>query len=132
MNTNLFRHTVLVSLMSAAMLALTATPVLAQDAIRRGDRLTGKLRLVRTNHPNGTAIVAFQIVSVPRAMPADDFCDGPARTFHIVAMDHAKTTQLRALLGKTVSLGTDDLFCSHTAWHIGDAVVMRWSALTRR
>ena len=33
MNKNLFRHTVLVSLISAAMLTLTATPVMAQDAM---------------------------------------------------------------------------------------------------
>ncbi len=33
MNKNLFRHTVLVSLISTAMLALTATPVMAQDAM---------------------------------------------------------------------------------------------------
>ncbi len=33
MNRNLFRNTVLVSLISAAMLTLTATPVMAQDAV---------------------------------------------------------------------------------------------------
>ena len=33
MNKALFRHTVLVSLISAAMLTLTSSPVMAQDAM---------------------------------------------------------------------------------------------------
>jgi hypothetical protein len=105
----------------------------AQQPIKEGDLLTGQLRLVRTKHPNGTPINAFQIVSSPRAMPAnDDSCDKPATTFHVVAMDDAKTKQLQPLVGKTVSLKAEDLFCSHTAWHIGDAVVLKWSALAPR
>jgi hypothetical protein len=31
-----------------------------------------------------------------------------------------------------VSLKADALFCSHTAWHIGDVVGSQWSGLTRR
>ena len=109
------------------------SPGLAQDAIKDGDLLSGQLRLVRTKHPNGTPINAFQIVGPPRTMPRDDdFCDKPATTFHIVAMDDAKTKQLRPLVGKTVSLKAEALFCSHTAWHIGDAVVSQWSGLTQR
>ena len=104
----------------------------AQEAIKVGDLLTGKLRLVRTKHPNGTPIGAFQIVSLPRMMPTDEFCDGAARTFQIVAMDRAATAQLRPLLGKQVSLKAEDMFCSHTAWHVGDAVVLKWTALTKR
>ena len=122
------------------LLAVTCSAVIAaapdafaQELIKNGDTLTGQLRLVREEHPNGTPINAFQIVSAPRKMPAtDDFCDGPASTFHIVAIDSTKGDQLRALLGRTVSLKADELFCSHTAWHIGDAVVLKWSALAPR
>jgi hypothetical protein len=110
-----------------------ASSSLAQDAIKDGGLLAGELRLVRTRHPNGTPINAYQVVSPPRTMPADDeFCDKPATTFHIVAMDDASTKQLRSLVGKQVSLKADVLFCSHTAWHIGDVVVTKWSGLTRR
>ena len=113
--------------------AIAAPAAMAQQAIREGDTLTGQLRLVRAKHPNGTPINAFQIVSAPRAMPAnDEFCDKPATTFHIVAMDDAKMKQLQPLVGKTVSLQAEELFCSHTAWHIGDAVVLKWSALAPR
>jgi hypothetical protein len=115
------------------LVAIAAPPSQAQEAIKDGDQLSGELRLVRTRHPNGTPINAFQIVSRPRTMPKDDeFCDRPATTFHIVAMDEAKTKQLRPLVGKKVSLKAEALFCSHTAWHIGDVVVTQWSDLTKR
>jgi hypothetical protein len=127
------RHNLAPRLAAAAVMALIASSSLAQDAIKDGDQLSGELRLVRTKHPNGTRIDAYQIVSAPRTMPAnDDFCDKPAKTFHIVAMDAAKTKQLRSLVGRKVSLKADALFCSHTAWHIGDVVVSQWSGLTRR
>jgi hypothetical protein len=129
----LLRGLVSIGLGMAAVVGSAMSTAVAQDAIREGDLLTGELRLVRTKHPNGTPIGAFQIVSLPRAMPAnDEFCDGPATTFHIAAMDDATRKQLRALIGKKVSLKAEELVCSHTAWHIGDAVVLKWSALTKR
>jgi hypothetical protein len=118
----------------AAALWLTG-PALAQEAIRDGGVLTGKLRLVHARHPNGTRIEAYQIVSVARAMPADDgFCttDKGATTFHLFAITDAARRQLKPLLGKTVTLKTDELFCSQTAWHIGDVAVSRWTLLPPR
>ena len=110
-------------------------PAVAQEAIREGGVLTGKLRLVQTRHPNGTKIEAYQIVSVPRAMPAgDDFCDYAkgATTFHLFTMTAAARKQLQPLLGKTVAVRTDALFCSETAWHIGDAAVPKWTLLPKQ
>jgi hypothetical protein len=110
-------------------------PAVAQEAIKDGGVLTGKLRLVATRHPNGTKIEAYQIVSVPRAMPKDDdFCD-PAKgatTFHLFTMTGALKKQLNPLLGKTVTVRTDALFCSETAWHIGDVAVSQWTLLPKR
>jgi hypothetical protein len=127
------RHNLALRLAAAAVTTVIASSALAQDAIKDGDQLSGELRLVRTRHPNGTRINAYQIVSAPRTMPtSDDFCDKPAKTFHIVATDAAKTKQLRSLVGRKVSLKADALFCSHTAWHIGDVMVSQWSGLTRR
>jgi hypothetical protein len=115
-----------------ALLSTTAQ-VRAEDApaIKNGDMLTGKLRLVQTRHPNGWPIKAYQIVSTPRKMPAaDDFCtyDGPgATTFHLFTMAKGATSQLQPLLGKTITVRADSLFCSETAWHIGDVVVPQWT-----
>jgi len=109
-------------------------PAVAQEAIKAGGVLTGKLRLVQTRHPNGTKIEAYQIVSAPRAMPAgDDFCDYDkgATTFHLFTFTAAVRKQLQPLLGKTVAVRADALFCSETAWHIGDAAVPQWTLLPK-
>ena len=120
----------------AAMVALWLTmPAVAQEAIKDGGVLTGTLRLVRTRHPNGTKIEAYQIVSVPRAMPAgDDFCDYAkgATTFHLFTMNDAARKQLQPLLGKTISVQAVAPFCSETAWHIGDVAVPEWKLLSKQ
>ncbi|MBR0826486.1 hypothetical protein JQ596_13135 [Bradyrhizobium manausense] len=102
----------------------------AQAPIKNGDTLTGTLRMVRTRHPNGTRIEAYQIVSAPRLMPADDdFCEAGkgVTTFHLFTMSDAAHKQLKPLLGKTVSVQATALFCSQTAWHIGDVAVPEWA-----
>ena len=112
-------------------LALCATAG-AQQPIKEGDTLTGKLRLVATRHPNGTKLEAYQIVSPPRIMPAnDDFCDYSkgATTFHLFTMTEGARNQLKPLLGKTVSVKAVALFCSETAWHIGDVAVPEWTVV---
>jgi hypothetical protein len=112
-------------------LALCATAG-AQEPIKEGDTLTAKLRLVATRHPNGTKLEAYQIVSPPRIMPAnDDFCDYSkgATTFHLFTMAEAARKQLKPLLGKTVSVKAVALFCSETAWHVGDFAVPEWTVV---
>jgi|SRR5579871_356367 len=102
----------------------------AQQPIKEGDTLTGTLRLVATRHPNGMKIEAYQIVSLPRQMPAgDEFCDynKGATTFHLFTMTDASRKQLKPLIGKAVSVKANALFCSETAWHIGDVAVPQWT-----
>jgi hypothetical protein len=116
----------------AALLFCTAAN--AQQPIKEGDALTGKLRLVQARHPNGTRLIAYQIVSAPRMMPAnDDFCDYDkgATTFHLFTMTDALKKQLKPWLGKTVAVRTDALFCSETAWHIGDVAVPQWTLVKK-
>ena len=117
-------------LMALAGEALTVSLAQAQQAIKAGDTVTGTLRLVHARHPNGTRIDAYQIVSEPRMMPADDdFCDAGkgVTTFHLFAMKDAEKRKLRPLLGKIVTVKADALFCSQTAWHIGDVAVPQWT-----
>jgi hypothetical protein len=122
----------------AAIVGLAAlmmgTPAMAQQPIKDGDTLTGTLRLVNTRHPNGTKIEAYQIVSAPRAMPAaDDFCESGkgVTTFHLFTMTEAARKQLKPLLGKPVTVKATTLFCSHTAWHIGDVGVPEWTLVAK-
>jgi hypothetical protein len=121
------------AIVGVSVLWLTV-PAAAQKAIKDGGVLTGKLRLVATRHPNGTRIEAYQVVSVPRAMPADDFCnyDKGATTFHLFTMTDATKKQLKPLLGKTITVKTDALFCSETAWHIGDVAAAQWTLMMKR
>jgi hypothetical protein len=133
------RMTNVSSLRRAGLIVLGALlltlPAIAQEAIKDGGVLTGTLRLVRTRHPNGTKIDAYQIVSVPRAMPKDDdFCDADkgATTFHLFTITDAARKQLNPLLGKTITVRADALFCSETAWHIGDVAVPEWTLMLKQ
>ena len=117
--------------LTALLICSTAN---AQQPIKEGDTLTGKLRLVATRHPNGTRLEAYQIVSAPRMMPAnDDFCDYDkgATTFHLFAMTDALRKQLKPLIGKSISVKASALFCSETAWHIGDVAVPQWTIVPK-
>ena len=116
----------------AALAALCwCTTAQAQAPIKDGDILTGTLRVVRTRHDNGTKIVAYQIVSKPRAIADDGFCtaENGATTFHLFAITDAARKQLKSRLGKQVSVKAVKLFCAQTAWHIGDVAVPEWVLL---
>lgn len=106
-------------------------PALAEDALAPGGWLSGTLRLVRTHHLNGTPMQAYQIVSEPRQMAAsDDFCTNPdakASTFHLFTRTKSDRVQLSRLLGKKLRVRVWELFCSQTAWHVGDVAVNKWS-----
>jgi hypothetical protein len=125
----------IVGLVVVGLAALVmGAPAIAQQPIKAGDTLTGTLRLVSTRHPNGTKIEAYQIVSQPRAMPADDdLCEAGkgVTTFHLFTMTDAARKQLKPLLGKPVSVKATALFCSHTAWHIGDVGVSEWTLVPK-
>jgi hypothetical protein len=123
-----------VGVVAAGLIALSMGAAQAQQPIKEGDTLTGKLRLVQTRHPNGTKLIAYQIVSESRMMlPDDDFCDYDkgATTFHLFAMTDAAKKQLQPLLGKTISVKAVALFCSETAWHVGDVAVPEWTVLRK-
>ena len=117
-------------LMAGLSTLVMIAPAEAQQPIKQGDILTGTLRLVRTRHSNGTKIEAYQVVSAPRAMPAnDEFCDYArgATTFHLFATSEVARKRLKPHVGKAVTVKANALFCSQTAWHIGDVAVPEWS-----
>jgi hypothetical protein len=120
------------ALLAVLAALLACLPAAAQQPIKDGDTLSGTLRLVRTRHSNGTKIEAYQIVSAPRMMPADDdFCAAGkgVTTFHLFTMTDAARKQLKPLLGKPVTVKATTLFCAHTAWHIGDVGVSEWTVV---
>jgi transcription termination factor Rho len=115
----------------ALALIVMAVPCIAQDTLKPGDTISGKLRFFQHQHPNGTWINVYQItVDNPKKFAVkDEFCDDkvPPKTFHLVVMDDkAKKKRLDKMLGKTIAVVAEDFSCSETAWHVGDAVVFQW------
>ena len=122
----------------ASVALLSAAPAQAQESkqdqkqefLKHGDVIHGLVRTVNAKHPNGTPIVAYQIVSdAPKAYAQKDgFCKAaPPKTFHLVETDNkAKTIRLKRSVGKKIDIVADEFMCSQTAWHIGDAVATKW------
>jgi hypothetical protein len=121
-------------LILAGLAAGCLLPANAQPRAETALSVAGTLRVVNARHPNGTAIRALQVVATtPLALP-DEFCERgkPLRTFHLVPKDQDTARKLDALVGRQVAIRGSEIFCSHTAWHIGDAVVLRAEPMNAR
>jgi hypothetical protein len=125
------------SALAAAILASVvagAFDAQAQQAIKNGDVLTGQLNAMRSR-ANGKRVNIFQIVSEPhRLPPPNGLCNletGP-ETFQIVASNNAEAAQLKGFVGKEISLKVDEVACAQEAGQMSEAVVTKWSVVTKR
>jgi hypothetical protein len=122
----------LLRLAAAVLLtSVIAAPAIAEDLLKPGDTISGRLRFFQHQHPNGTWINVYQLTSdnPHKFAQADDFCDpkSPPVTFHLLVMNEkAKKARLDRLLGKKIAVVAGTFFCSETAWHVGDAVMSEW------
>lgn len=102
--------------------------------LKGGDVLSGELTAMRSG-PRKKRVVVYQLTSEPRSLPAPGgLCNletGP-ETFQIVTSDAAEVAVLKPFLGKTVALKAEELSCSNAAGQLSDAIVSRWSLLTKR
>jgi hypothetical protein len=103
--------------------------------IKAGDVLTGELNMMRLRGgKKGKRVATYQVTSEPRRLAtANGLCGletGP-ETFQIVANSDAQASQLKNFVGKEVSLKVDEVACSQEAGQMSDAVVTKWSVLTR-
>jgi hypothetical protein len=128
--------------MAVAMAAPTFSR--AQDAqpapkaaklIKAGDVLTGELNVMKLRGgKKGKRVATFEVTSEPRRLPtANGLCGletGP-ETFQIVTNSDAQASQLKCFLGKEVSLKVDEVACSQEAGQMSDAVVTKWSVVTK-
>ena len=124
------------SLLAAAVLAMLvagAVDARAQQAIGNGDVLTGQLNAMRSR-AKGKRINTFQLVSEPRRLPPPNgLCGletGP-ETFQIVTNSDAQAAQLKGFVGKDVSLKIDEVACAQEAGQMSEAVVTKWSVVTK-
>jgi hypothetical protein len=125
------------SALAAAILATVvagAFDAQAQQAIKNGDVLTGQLNAMRSR-ANGKRVNIFQIVSEPhRLPPPNGLCNletGP-ETFQIVTSNNAEAAQLKGFVGKEISLKVDEVACAQEAGQMSEAVVTKWSVVTKR
>jgi hypothetical protein len=108
----------------------------AARLINAGDVLSGELNAMKVRAGKlGKRVATYQVTSEPRRLPtANGLCGletGP-ETFQIVTNNDAQVAQLRNFIGKEVSLKVDEVACSQEAGQMSDAVVTKWSVVTKR
>jgi hypothetical protein len=104
----------------------------AAELMKAGDVLTGELNVMKLRGgKKGKRVATYQVTSAPRRLPTENgLCGletGP-ETFQIIA-NEAQASQLKAYLGKEVSLRVDEVACSQEAGQMSDAVVTKWSVV---
>jgi hypothetical protein len=126
----------------AAAVAVPAAP--AQQAepapqagklINAGDVLSGELNALRVRGgKKGKRVNTFQLVSEPhRLPPPNGLCGletGP-ETFQIVTNNDAQAAQLKGFIGRQVWLKIDEVACAQEAGQMSEAVVTKWSVVTK-
>lgn len=120
-----------VAALSALFIVSAQTGAGAQQALKPGDVLSGKLNAMRSR-AKGKRVNTFQMVSEPRKLPgADGLCSletGP-ETFQLVTHNDDEAKQLKGLIGKTVSIKVSEMSCAQAAGQMSDAIVTKWSVV---
>ena len=111
-----------------------ATPKAAK-LINAGDVLSGELNALHTRGgKKGKHAATYQLTSEPRRLPPPNgLCGletGP-ETFQIVISNDAQAAQLKAFIGKEVSVKVDEVSCAQEAGQMSEAVVTKWSVVTK-
>jgi hypothetical protein len=107
----------------------------AAKLMNAGDVLSGELNAMKVRSgQKGKRVAAYEVRSEPRRLAtANGLCGletGP-ETFQIVISSPAQVAQLKNFLGKEVSLKVDEVACSQEAGQMSDAVVTKWSVVTK-
>ena len=107
----------------------------AGKLIKTGDVLSGELNAMRLRGgKKGKRIASYQLTSEPhRLPPPNDLCGletGPV-TFQIVTNSDAQAAQLKGFIGKEISVKVDEVACAHDAGQMSEAVVTKWSVVTK-
>ena len=133
------------ALVSVTFLAtLAASPVSAQNAepaskpgkpINTGDVLSGELNTMKVRGGKaGKRVATYQITSEPRRLPPPNgLCNletGP-ETFQLITSSEAQAAQLKGFIGKEISIKVDEVACAQDAGQMSEAVVTKWSVVTK-
>jgi hypothetical protein len=107
----------------------------AAKLINAGDVLSGELTALRVRgDKKGKHVATYQLTSEPRRLPPPNgLCGletGP-ETFQIVTNSDAQAAQLKSFVGKEVSVKVDEISCAQDAGQMSEAVVTKWSVVTK-
>ena len=135
------RYLALVTAIAAASAAPAAVAQHAETTpnakvMNAGDVLSGELNALRVRGgKKGKRIATYQLTSEPRRLPPPNgLCGletGP-ETFQIVTNTDAQAAQLKSFVGKEVSVKVDEVACAQDAGQMSEAVVTKWSVVTKR
>ena len=129
------------AIMAAALAAPSASAQQAEPApkpgklINAGDVLSGELTAIKARGGKRSKRVAsYQIKSEPRRLPPPNgLCNletGP-ETFQLITTSDAQAAQLKGFIGKEISVKVDEVACAEAAGQMSEAVVTKWSVVTK-
>jgi hypothetical protein len=129
------------AIMAVAFAALPARAQQAEPApkagklIKAGDVLSGELNAMRLRDgKKGKRVASYQLTSEPhRLPPPNDLCGletGPV-TFQIVTNSDAQAAQLKGFIGKEISVKIEEVACAKDAGQMSEAVVTKWSVVSK-
>ena len=103
--------------------------------IKAGDVLSGELNAMKVRGPKkGKRIATYQVTSEPRRLPPPNgLCNletGP-ETFQLITSSEAQAAQLKGFIGKEISVKVDEVACAQDAGQMSEAVVTKWSVVTK-
>ena len=129
-----------VIIMAAALVAPSAWAQQAEPApkpgklINAGDVLSGELNAMKGGKKSKRAAATYQITSEPRRLPPPNgLCNletGP-ETFQLVTSSDAQAAQLKNFIGKEISVKVDEVACAQDAGQMSEAVITKWSVVTK-
>jgi hypothetical protein len=104
--------------------------------INAGDVLSGELTAMRVKSGKlGKRVATYQVTSEPRRLPPPSgLCNletGP-ETFQLVTSSDAQAAQLKNFVGKEISVKVDEVSCAQDAGQMTEAVITKWSVVTKR
>jgi len=115
---------------------LISSAALAQQKakpLKTGEVLSGELTAMRSG-PKRKRVITYQLTSEPRRLPAPSgMCNletGP-ETFQIVTNSDAEIAALKPYIGKSIALKANELSCAQVAGQLSDAIVTKWSVVTK-
>ena len=129
-----------VFMMAVALAAPSAWAQQAEPApkpgkpINAGDVLSGELNAMKGGKKSKRA-ATYQITSEPRRLPPPNgLCNletGP-ETFQLVTSSDAQAAQLKNFIGKEISVKVDEVACAQDAGQMSEAVITKWSVVTKQ